>query len=165
VRTDPAGRVTVFTRAPSQDQGHETVFAQICADQIGAPLDKITVLGGDTSLTPHGIGTFASRVGVLACNAVSESSIAVKKCILELAADRLQAASADLVVEDGKMSVVGAPGHAVSFAEIRQALDARQRPERVGARAEEIRYFKAPKISKRHAPGARPAQRRAVLLI
>jgi hypothetical protein len=50
VRTEPADRVTVFTGAPSQDQGHETVVAQICADQIGAPLDKITALGGDASL-------------------------------------------------------------------------------------------------------------------
>lgn len=147
VRVEPDGRVTVFTGAPSQGQGHETVFAQICADQLGAPIDKITVLGGDTGLIAHGIGTFASRVGVLAGNAVSESSLAVKKRILELAGDMLEVSAADLVVEDGRVSVVGAPGHFVSFGDVARQSMRGGGPSEQAPGLEAIRYFKAPKIT------------------
>ena len=51
-------------------QGHETIFAQICADGLGVPLESITVYHGSTDLTPYGGGTYASRGTTLAGNAV-----------------------------------------------------------------------------------------------
>ncbi len=147
VRVEPDGRVTVVTGAPSQGQGHETVLAQICADQLGAPLDRITVLGGDTALIANGIGTFASRVGVLAGNAVSEASLAVKKRILDLAGDMLEVAPADLVVEDGRVSVAGAPQIGVDFADVARRAARGEGPSDQAPALEATRYFKAPKIT------------------
>jgi CO/xanthine dehydrogenase Mo-binding subunit len=147
VRVEPDGRVTVTLGAPSQGQGHETVFAQICADQLGAPIEAITVLGGDTALIGHGIGTFASRIAVLAGNGVSESAKAVKTRILELAGDMLEASASDLQVEDGKVSVVGAPGHHVTFAQVAQHAVRAGRSHEDAPGLEAVRYFKAPKIT------------------
>ena len=79
VSLDASGKVVVATGACSQGQGHETVFAQIAADALGADLEDVTVVGGDTDAIPFGIGTFASRSMVLAGNAVHASAGEVRR--------------------------------------------------------------------------------------
>ncbi|MCS6892838.1 MAG: xanthine dehydrogenase family protein molybdopterin-binding subunit [Rhodovarius sp.] len=61
IRIHPTGSVTVLTGAHSHGQGHETTFAQIVADHLGVPLDKIEVVHGDTAKIPFGMGTYGSR--------------------------------------------------------------------------------------------------------
>src|SRR5438093_5494475 len=56
VTLDGAGHAVVATGAVCSGQGHETSFAQICADVVGIPLDHVTVIGGDTATVPFGIG-------------------------------------------------------------------------------------------------------------
>lgn len=147
VRVEPDGNVTVYTGAPSQGQGHETTLAQICADNLGLPIDRIKVLGGDTALIPHGIGTFASRVGVLAGNAVRLSSIQVKDKILRIASDLLEVGAADLVVEDGKVSIVGVPDKFLSFADVARHAQRAARPNDEEPGLEAVRYFKTSNIT------------------
>jgi len=77
VKTD--GAVEVFVSQASQGQGHQTAFAQIAADTLGIPIDRVTVVEGDTSRTPGGTGTFASRGMVLAGGAVEKAALAVKR--------------------------------------------------------------------------------------
>src|SRR5690606_19502688 len=48
VRVEASGNVTVVTGTSAQGQGHETVFAQICADRLGIPPERITIRTGDT---------------------------------------------------------------------------------------------------------------------
>ena len=52
-----------------RSQGHETMLAQIAADELGAPLESIHVVAGDTRRIGYGVGTFASRSAVVAGNA------------------------------------------------------------------------------------------------
>ena len=147
VRVEPDGRVTVVVGTCSQGQGHETALAQICADALGASLESITIASGDTALIPHGIGTFASRVAVLAGNSVSESAKIVRKRILELAGEMLEAATADLDVEDGKVFVVGSPQRHVSFEQVAKfAVRAASNAEDIPG-LEATHYFKAPKVT------------------
>lgn len=54
-------RIIVFTGSSSHGQGHETVFAQIAADELGVDLADVEVVSGDTARVPPGVGTFASR--------------------------------------------------------------------------------------------------------
>ncbi len=61
VKMEPSGTVTVLTGSSPHGQGEETTFAQIAADELGVPLDDVTVLHGDTSVVQYGIGTFGSR--------------------------------------------------------------------------------------------------------
>ena len=74
VELQPDGRVEVRTGACSQGQGHETVFAQICADALGLSPDDVDVVGGDTQGLEKGWGTVASRSAVVAGNAVAEAA-------------------------------------------------------------------------------------------
>ena len=147
VRVEPDGNVTVYTGAPSQGQGHETTFAQICADHLGISIERITVLGGDTSLIAHGIGTFASRVGVLTGNAVRQAAIEVKEKILRIAENLLEAHPADLEVEDGRVSIRGVPGKHVGFAEVARVAFRAAGPDAEAPGLEATHYFKGPKMT------------------
>jgi carbon-monoxide dehydrogenase large subunit len=121
VGLDAAGKVVVATGACSQGQGHETVFAQIAADALGADLEDITVIGGDTDAIPFGVGTFASRSMVLAGNAVHASASAVRRRLVRAGARLLEAAEADLEVESSRVFVKGSPSRGVAFPHIVQA--------------------------------------------
>ena len=121
VELDALGKVVVATGACSQGQGHETVFAQIAADALGADLEDVTVVGGDTDAIPFGVGTFASRSMVLAGNAIHASAGEVRRRLVRAAARLLEAAEPDVTVEGSRLFVRGSPGRAVSFARLVEA--------------------------------------------
>jgi carbon-monoxide dehydrogenase large subunit len=121
VKLDLAGRVLVATGAVNSGQGHETAFAQVAADALGVPLDWVTVIGGDTQAVPFGVGTFASRSAVTAGNSIADACRQVRDKLMRAAAAVLEAAPADLEIEDGRVFVRGTPGSAVDFARIVQA--------------------------------------------
>jgi carbon-monoxide dehydrogenase large subunit len=121
VELDALGKVVVATGACSQGQGHETVFAQIAADALGADLEDVTVVGGDTDAIPFGVGTFASRSMVLAGNAIHASAGEVRRRLVRAAARLLEAAEPDVTVEGSQLFVRGSPGRTVSFARLVQA--------------------------------------------
>jgi CO/xanthine dehydrogenase Mo-binding subunit len=118
VRVDPAGQVFVFSGASSQGQSHETTLAQIVADGLSVPLDRVTVVPGDTAGIPYGVGTFASRIAVLASASAAQAAAEVRRKALAVAASQLEAAPADLVLDDGRIGVRGAPGRGLSLAEV-----------------------------------------------
>jgi aerobic carbon-monoxide dehydrogenase large subunit len=118
VRVDPAGQVFVFSGTSSQGQSHETTLAQIVADGLSLPLERVTVVPGDTAGIPYGVGTFASRVAVLAGTSAAQATAEVREKALAMAASRLEAAAEDLVLEDGRIRVRGAPGRGLTLAEV-----------------------------------------------
>jgi carbon-monoxide dehydrogenase large subunit len=118
VRLDPAGGVTVLAGVTSQGQGLETTMAQVVAAELGAPLESVTVILGDTEVTPFGLGAFASRQGVIGSGAATRAARAVREKVCRIAAHLLEASSDDLEVADGRISVKGAPDRAVSLREV-----------------------------------------------
>ncbi len=121
VTLDLAGHVRVATGAVASGQGHETSFAQICADALGVPLDWVTVIGGDTAAVPFGVGTFASRSAVTAGNSIADAAAAVRAKVAVAAAALLEAAPVDIEIEDGRVFVRGAPASAVDLGRVIQA--------------------------------------------
>ena len=77
------GHVIVYTGACPQGQGHHTSLAQVCAHELGVPIDRVKVVSGDTSMINEGFGTFASRSAVTAGNAVAAATRAVLQQIKE----------------------------------------------------------------------------------
>jgi len=118
VRVDPLGRVFVFSGTSSQGQAHETTLAQVVADGLSVPIEQITVVPGDTAGIPHGVGTFASRVGVLASTSAAHAAAEVRKKALAVAADHLEAAPEDLMLEDGRITVRGTPGRSLALGDV-----------------------------------------------
>jgi carbon-monoxide dehydrogenase large subunit len=121
VKLDLAGRVVVATGAVNSGQGHETSFAQVAADALGVPLDWVTVVGGDTATVPFGVGTFASRSAVTAGSSIADACRQVRAKLVRAAASLLEAAPADVEIEDGQAMVRGVPASAVPLARVVQA--------------------------------------------
>jgi len=118
VRVHPTGKVTVYTGAQSTGQGHETTFAQLAAGELGIPVEDIEVVHGDTEKVQMGTGTFGSRSIVVGGSAIRMSTDKIKEKAKRIAANLLEASPEDVVYEDGKMFVQGAPANSKTFAEI-----------------------------------------------
>ena len=144
VRMEPDGRVTVYSGAPSQGQGHATTFAQIVADELGIKFERVQVVQGDTAAIKHGIGTFASRVGVLVGNAVRSAAIDVGDKLLRVAAEQMQIHRDDLMIEDGRVVRKDSPNQFVSFEEVVRRANRGLNPDEDPG-IESVHYFKAPK--------------------
>ena len=121
VKVDLGGRVLVATGAVNSGQGHETSFAQVCADALGVPLEHVTVVGGDTATVPFGVGTFASRSGVTAGNSIADACQQVRAKLVKAAAALLEASPGDIEIEDGQAFVRGVRASAVPLARVVQA--------------------------------------------
>jgi carbon-monoxide dehydrogenase large subunit len=89
VRIEPSGRVSVYTGASSQGQGHRTTLAQIAAETLSVPIESVDVIGGDSSAVTQGFGTLASRTAVVAGNAVSTAGAKLRERVLEVAGQML----------------------------------------------------------------------------
>ncbi|CNE61719.1 Xanthine dehydrogenase%2C molybdenum binding subunit apoprotein [Mycobacterium tuberculosis] len=107
VEIDTAGRVHVSTGLTSQGQGHETVFAQIAAAELGVPIEDVRVTTGDTRRFGYAVGTFASRAAVMSGNAIALASRKVRAKALRIAGEALEADPDDLDITDGVVHVRG----------------------------------------------------------
>jgi carbon-monoxide dehydrogenase large subunit len=103
---------------PSQGQGHATTTAQLVADQLGVPLEAVTVRQPDTATAPPGTGTFASRGAVAQSGAADVAAATVRGKLLALAGSLLEASPADLLLHDGQVSVRGVPDRGMRVTEI-----------------------------------------------
>ncbi|MDP6591000.1 MAG: aerobic carbon-monoxide dehydrogenase large subunit [Alphaproteobacteria bacterium] len=122
IRIHPiTGKVYVNTGLSCQGQGHETVFAQVAADQLGVDASDVIVVEGDTAAFDWGVATFASRAAVVSGNAIHKAAAKVREQVLEAASNMLEAAKEDLVLEGGKVFVNGVPDMAATLAEIATA--------------------------------------------
>src|SRR5262249_31827750 len=115
VRIDPDGTVFVAVGVASQGQAHETTLAQLCAGELGVPLEGVVVLGGDTALIGFGHGTIASRVAANAGPAVARSAREVARRARIAAGEMLECAPADIVLTEGRAHVAGSPDRGVAL--------------------------------------------------
>ncbi|GCE28313.1 dehydrogenase [Dictyobacter alpinus] len=118
VRVEPDGRVLVATGVTSQGQSHQTVFAQIVADQLGIEPQAVLVTAGDTQAFNWGVGTFASRAGTVAGSAVHLAAVKVREKVKALAAELFEASAADIELAKGKVFVRGAPQRSLTLGQM-----------------------------------------------
>jgi carbon-monoxide dehydrogenase large subunit len=128
---DTSGTVTATCGLGPTGQGHETTLAQIIASQLGIRVEDITVLHGDTDNAPVGGGTGGSRSGTIGGGAALRASTMLKDKLVQLAAHVLEAAGDDIVLQDGRAEVTGAPGHGVAIKDLarRAYLEVANLPE------------------------------------
>ena len=118
VRVQPDGSAIVFAGSSPHGQGHETVFAQIAADELGIAYDRIQVRTGDTATVLQGIGTMGSRGVPTSGSAVKVASARVLERAKQIAAHLLEASEHDLEVADEAFNVRGSPGKKVSWGDV-----------------------------------------------
>ncbi|HHB89896.1 MAG TPA: xanthine dehydrogenase family protein molybdopterin-binding subunit [Anaerolineae bacterium] len=118
VQVETTGKVNVATGVGTQGQGHFTSFVQVVAEHLGVDPKDIHLVTGDTDIFHWGTGTFASRGMVVAGNAINAAAEMVKKKILKLASEELEAPEEDLVLEDGYVKDTRHPESFISLAEL-----------------------------------------------
>ncbi|WP_163506379.1 xanthine dehydrogenase family protein molybdopterin-binding subunit [Fodinicola acaciae] len=120
VEVHPDGTVTVLTGTSPHGQGHQTAWSMLVSDQLGIPLDRITVKYGDTDLIPEGGGTMGSRSLQQGGVAVHEATTELVQIAKARAAELLEANVDDLVVDTDRaaITVAGVPTTAITFAQL-----------------------------------------------
>lgn len=119
VRVDPDGSVFVSSGVAAIGQGIETSLAQLAADQLGVPIERITVLLGDSAVAPYsGAGSIASRSLTVAGAAVRVAAARVADKMRRIAAHQLEANPDDVELVAGRFGVQGSPGVGRDFADV-----------------------------------------------
>jgi aerobic carbon-monoxide dehydrogenase large subunit len=157
IAMDPEGKVTLFTGVCSHGQGHETVLAQLAADEIGINIEDVTVSFGDTSSAPYGFGTWSDRSAVAAGTASVIASRKLKEKLLRIGAHMLGLSDEEVKLLDGK--IVNKSDYSVSksLAEVARAAYYRtdQLPSGMEPSLETIGIFDPPNVIPQDQTGRR----------
>jgi carbon-monoxide dehydrogenase large subunit len=126
LKLEPDGSVTLLIGTQSTGQGHATAYAQIIADHLGLPPEKVNMVQGDTDRIDSGIGTGGSSS--IPCGGASLAGAVEKLAdnLKSLAAEAMEAGAEDLEIAGESVRVTGTD-RAISFAALAQRPDAGNR--------------------------------------
>ncbi|MGH3318825.1 MAG: xanthine dehydrogenase family protein molybdopterin-binding subunit [Streptosporangiaceae bacterium] len=125
VEVNSDGTVTVLTGSSAHGQGHATSFAMLVSDQLGVPMERISVVHGDTDRVAKGVGTHGSRSLQLGGMAVHRATTDIVERGRQLAAEMIEANEQDLVLDKtrGSWHVRGTPASAVTWGEVAERAE------------------------------------------
>ncbi|HEY1294242.1 MAG TPA: xanthine dehydrogenase family protein molybdopterin-binding subunit [Chloroflexota bacterium] len=136
LRIQPDGDVRVYVGSTPGGQGHRTVFAQVVADQLGWPVERVTVEAGDTEAVENSANTAGSRSALEVGNAAAKVASRARELLLQRAQAALEVAAADLSITPAGVDVRGVPGRHMSLGDLLdgdQALEAEDQFQSNGA--------------------------------
>ena len=113
------GQLRVWTTLPTAGQGLTTTFAQLAADELDLPVERVTIERVDTSVGDmDGNGTFASRSAVSGGGAIKVVCEELRARLIEDAAEMLEVSATDVEISHGMVQVVGSPDTAMPFSTV-----------------------------------------------
>ncbi len=118
IKLSEDGSATVLTATTEIGQGSRTILAQIAADELRLPLERVSVSFADTDVVPWDQTTSSSRSTYMMGTAVTQAAAEVRRRITDLAADLLEAAAEDIVLEEGRALVKGTSGPGLDYGAI-----------------------------------------------
>ena len=120
VEVHPDGTATILTGTSPHGQGHATAWAMLASEELGIPVDKITLKWGDTDLIPEGGGTGGSRSLQQGGAAVQQAAQELLEVARVRAAAQLEANAADLVFDKTRsaFNVAGDPDASVPLTQL-----------------------------------------------
>jgi CO/xanthine dehydrogenase Mo-binding subunit len=112
------GSLNVLTSSVEMGQGIHTALATLAAEEMGVPIERVSISYVDTDVTPYDQQTSSSRsaqaMGAAVVGAVTE----IKQQLVQRGAELLEAAESDVEIVDGRIQVRGAPSKALTPSEI-----------------------------------------------
>jgi len=146
VRVSPSGKVTVLTGITSPGSGNETMIAQVVADELGIPIEDISVVQGDTQLCPYGLGNFSGRSTIVGAGSSLIAARQIREKMIKIAARMFEARVDDLTIEDGKIFVKGSPKVNIGFGKLAKTIyrDSYDCPPDIEPGLETTRYYRTP---------------------
>jgi CO/xanthine dehydrogenase Mo-binding subunit len=118
VKLNDDGTATLLTGALDIGQGAETIMCQIVAEELKIPVDEIQVIAADTETTPVDIGSWISGNAYVTGNATRVAATEVRKKLLDVAAEEMEANVEDLVLEEKSVSVAGSPKRRLTYQQL-----------------------------------------------
>jgi isoquinoline 1-oxidoreductase len=116
IHIDERGRVTAYTGKTEIGQNIRTSLAQVVADELRIPVDRVSFIMADTDLTPFDQGTFGSMTTPRMAPQIARAAAVARELLIDQAAAHLQADRASLSAKDGAIAAFG--GRRVTFAEL-----------------------------------------------
>ncbi|MDI3340299.1 MAG: molybdopterin-dependent oxidoreductase [Sphaerobacter sp.] len=114
----PDGTVTVYCGKVELGTGVRTALAQIVAEELSVPFERVEMVMGDTAATPDQGYTAGSKTLQVAGPVLQRAAAQAYALLLDLAAERLGAPKDQLVAEDGVIRVAGNDAAKVSYGEL-----------------------------------------------
>jgi carbon-monoxide dehydrogenase large subunit len=145
IRIEPSGRVNVYVAGGSSGNSIETTVVQLAADALGASIEDVNTIQGDTAVTGFGAGTAGSRSASMTAGAVRETARVLRERIVAIAARELGAAADEIELCDSRAAVRGRPEAARSLQQIAHLayFDTRKLPPGVPAGLEASARYSA----------------------
>lgn len=112
------GTLTAFSGKVELGTGVRTALTQIVAEELDLPLERVHLVMGDTARTPDEGYTAGSQTISGSGTALRNAAAEARRVLLNMAADRLDAASNELTVRDGVIAVAAHPDRSVTYAEL-----------------------------------------------
>ena len=124
VELRPDGSVYAVTGSSPHGQGHYTTWAMLISDELGVPMDSITIVHGDTDIVPTSSVTGGSRSVQVAGSAMIDASARMADQAKQTAANLLEASADDVVLDKvkGVFHVAGTPAKSVTWSDIGAAI-------------------------------------------
>lgn len=146
IRMEPTGKLNVYVNGGSSGNSIETTVVQLTADALGADIDDVATIQGDTAVTPYGAGTQGSRSAPMTAGAVNEAAALLRAQIAAVAANMLGVEEAQVELAGSRAAVAGDPDKSVSFAELayRVHYEPQQLPPGVSTALEATARFNSP---------------------
>ncbi|WP_422744578.1 xanthine dehydrogenase family protein molybdopterin-binding subunit [Mycobacterium sp. WMMD1722] len=129
IRMEPTGKINVYVNGGSTGNSLETTVVQLTADALGAHIDDVATIQGDTAVTPYGAGTQGSRSAPMTAGAVDEAGTILRAQLIRLAAHQLSVPEDDVELGGSQAYSRSNPDTSVSFADI--AYRAHYQPEQL----------------------------------
>ena len=118
IRIEPSGAVNVYIGGGSSGNSLETTVVQLAADALGANIDDVTSIQGDTAVTGFGAGVAGSRSASMTAGAIRQTAAILRERIAAIASHKLEAAVEDIDLAGSRATVRGTPSAGLSFAEV-----------------------------------------------
>jgi carbon-monoxide dehydrogenase large subunit len=143
IRMEPTGKINVYVNGGSTGNSIETTVVQLTADVLGADIEDVSTIQGDTAVTPYGAGTQGSRSGPMTAGAVNEAGTILRKQIVAMAAARLGVGDDEIELGGSKAVVREEPSKSVTFADLayRSYYEPQQLPPGMAATLEATARF------------------------
>jgi isoquinoline 1-oxidoreductase len=98
------GRITVYTGKVEVGQDIRTSLTQVVAEELHLPLTSISLIMGDTDLTPFDMGTFGSQTTPMMARQLRRAAATAREALIDLANEQWKTDRATLTVSDGKIT-------------------------------------------------------------
>ena len=118
LKLEEDGSLSLLVSTTEVGQGSRTVLAQIAAEAVGVPIERVRQTYPDTALTPWDQTTSSSRSTVMMGEAIRQAGDEIRRQVREIAAALLEASAADIEVGDGAAWLRGVPDRRLSLADV-----------------------------------------------